>query len=239
MPSEYNVPNIDDQIHQDQQQGQIKVCSLCHTLLDPSSLVFLTSAAAATVCAGCRDHVRPLRNTFITPDPRSCIDIDTDFTRQPILDTGNHPQNTRRLLGDHSYIEDTDMGSPSSSSQSDHHQYRSVQVPQPSYSSKLSLNIPCHTLPPTTLPHHQSHSTTTTAPQNVHSTHISRRHGHSSYSPSPLTDITRLRMRSQAHQCLYPGASFQGTQKSGRHSYDVTVTIVVCSVSTAKPRQGR
>jgi hypothetical protein len=43
----------------------------------------------------------------------------------------------------------------------------------------------------------------------------------------PLTDITRLRVRAQAHHCLYPGASFQGTQKSGRNSYDVNVTIVV------------
>lgn len=39
-------------------------------------------------------------------------------------------------------------------------------------------------------------------------------------------DITRLRVRSQVHQCLYPGARFEGTQKSGRNSYDVTVTVV-------------
>lgn len=43
----------------------------------------------------------------------------------------------------------------------------------------------------------------------------------------PLVDITRLRVRSQVHQCLYPGATFEGTQKSGRNSYDVTVTVVV------------
>lgn len=49
-----------------------------------------------------------------------------------------------------------------------------------------------------------------------------------SSSPDPLVDITRLRVRSQGHHCLYPGASFQGTQKSGRNSYDVNVTIVVC-----------
>ncbi|KAJ3476078.1 hypothetical protein NLI96_g11409 [Meripilus lineatus] len=46
------------------------------------------------------------------------------------------------------------------------------------------------------------------------------------YTANPLTDITRLRVRSQGHHCLYPGATFQGTQKSGRNSYDVTVTIV-------------
>ncbi|KAJ7097804.1 vacuolar import and degradation protein-domain-containing protein [Mycena belliarum] len=42
----------------------------------------------------------------------------------------------------------------------------------------------------------------------------------------PLADITRLRVRTQTHHCLYPGASFEGTQKSGRNSYDVNVTIV-------------
>lgn len=49
---------------------------------------------------------------------------------------------------------------------------------------------------------------------------------HSSAQPDPLVDITRLRVRSQGHHCLYPGAIFQGTQKSGRNSYDVSVTIV-------------
>jgi len=33
-------------------------------------------------------------------------------------------------------------------------------------------------------------------------------------------------VRSQGHHCLFPGATFQGTQKSGRNSYDVNVTIV-------------
>lgn len=45
--------------------------------------------------------------------------------------------------------------------------------------------------------------------------------------PSPLADISRLRIRSYAHQCLYAGSVFQGAQKSGRNSYDVHVTIVV------------
>lgn len=46
-------------------------------------------------------------------------------------------------------------------------------------------------------------------------------------TPDPSVDITRIRVRSQGHHCLYPGATFQGTQKSGRNSYDVTVSIVV------------
>lgn len=60
--------------------------------------------------------------------------------------------------------------------------------------------------------------------------HFSQSNSHSEsrfITPSPLTDITRLRVRSLGNHCLYPGAVFQGTQKSGRSSYDVNVTIVV------------
>ena len=46
-------------------------------------------------------------------------------------------------------------------------------------------------------------------------------------TPDPLSDVTRIRLRTRATHCLYPGAIFQGTQKSGRNSYDVTVTVVV------------
>ena len=55
---------------------------------------------------------------------------------------------------------------------------------------------------------------------------------HAPAHPDPLVDITRLRVRSQGHHCLYPGATFQGTQKSGRNSYDVSVTIVVSHPKT-------
>lgn len=45
----------------------------------------------------------------------------------------------------------------------------------------------------------------------------------------PLADITRLRVRSKGYKCLQPGATFVGTQKSGRNSYDVQVTLIVSS----------
>lgn len=52
-------------------------------------------------------------------------------------------------------------------------------------------------------------------------------------TPDPLSDVTRIRVRSRASHCLYPGAKFQGTQKSGRNSYDVTVTIVDVDFATS------
>ncbi|PWZ02808.1 hypothetical protein BCV70DRAFT_152868, partial [Testicularia cyperi] len=42
----------------------------------------------------------------------------------------------------------------------------------------------------------------------------------------PLVDLSRLRSPPKGRGCLYPGAEFNGTQKSGRNSYDVTVRIV-------------
>lgn len=68
-------------------------------------------------------------------------------------------------------------------------------------------------------------------------------HSHASHNvveeddgyPDPLADITRLRVRSKGHRCLFPGAVFQGSQKSGRSSYDVTVTIVVSKPISSSP----
>jgi hypothetical protein len=47
------------------------------------------------------------------------------------------------------------------------------------------------------------------------------------YTLDPFLDITRLRIRSRGSRCLYPGASFQGIQKSGTNNYEVNVQIVV------------
>lgn len=44
--------------------------------------------------------------------------------------------------------------------------------------------------------------------------------------PDPRRDISKLRCTSRGRGCLFPGAIFNGTQKSGRMSYDVTVQIV-------------
>ncbi|CDU23819.1 uncharacterized protein SPSC_02448 [Sporisorium scitamineum] len=46
------------------------------------------------------------------------------------------------------------------------------------------------------------------------------------YKPDPLAELSRLRNPPKGRGCLYPGATFNGTQKSGRNSYDVTVRVV-------------
>jgi hypothetical protein len=44
--------------------------------------------------------------------------------------------------------------------------------------------------------------------------------------PNPLLDVGRARARSDPRGCLYPGAVFRGTQRSGRSAYDVEIRLV-------------
>ncbi|KDN48892.1 hypothetical protein K437DRAFT_222453 [Tilletiaria anomala UBC 951] len=44
--------------------------------------------------------------------------------------------------------------------------------------------------------------------------------------PDPLPELSRKRLPPQGIGCLYPGALFTGTQRSGRSTYDVSVRIV-------------
>ncbi len=118
---------------------------------------------------------------------------------------------------------------------------RPAPPPPPSFASKLS-SLSVHT-PTTTVSSSQplqSHAPT------VPVANPNRRHtALVSLSPNPLTDITRLRVRHPGSPLSLPGCLLQGTQKSGRNSYDVTVTIVVrmslrlscvCSPATAGRR---
>jgi len=102
----------------------------------------------------------------------------------------------------------------------------SHRLPSSQTSSTNKHTIPrttCNTnVPSTSIFQSQGRATSTTS---TSSTHF-RSKSFATSSPDPLVDITRIRVRSQGHHCLYPGASFQGTQKSGRNSYDVNVTIV-------------
>ena len=47
--------------------------------------------------------------------------------------------------------------------------------------------------------------------------------------PDPYRDITHLRLTARGNHVLYPGATFAGTQQSGRSNYQVDVTVLVCS----------
>ncbi|EJD42119.1 hypothetical protein AURDEDRAFT_115133 [Auricularia subglabra TFB-10046 SS5] len=52
----------------------------------------------------------------------------------------------------------------------------------------------------------------------------------------PYRDITRLRPPpAPQHPCLYPGATFRGTQRSGRHAYEVGVTLATVDLTSPAP----
>ncbi|KAF9469174.1 vacuolar import and degradation protein-domain-containing protein [Collybia nuda] len=153
-----------------------------------------------------------------------CIDVDPTFTSPASLEGGSPMQNTRHTPEITSY-DDEMITDPPSETEFPYH----VSIIHPTtYSNKSKpLVLKCDTNVTSAALHHHNHPSTFT-----HTTVISPKHTTAS-SPHPLTDITRLRIRPQGHHCLHPGATFQGTQKSGRNSYDVNVTIVDVDFSSS------
>lgn len=189
--------------------AQVKICSSCQ-----SALPFFLSPAEPLVCALCRE--RPI-------DPSSHrqlrIDQGTSYsTRPPPAHDNPILLNSRRPQQDIAAYDN----SPASSSDS----YHSSPIPSGSYPKKPVLsNIQCN-IPTTSTSHsHSGHFSSSFPYETPVSQH---QHQLQAQKPAdPLADVTRLRIRSSTHHCLYPGATYQGTQKSGRNSYDVNVTIVV------------
>jgi glucose-induced degradation protein 4 len=196
--------------------AQSKHCSVCHSLLD-------VRAPDPSLCGPClhRSFV-PDDNSHAAPESRPlCTDIDSDGPRQPSHDPASHPLATRRPL--------IDSPSPSPSPaipvplSFDRQFYQSSQLFTSSYPQKhpaqhdLSFPSSFPSLSSSVSRSHLLHPPEAAAPP----------HPPPASPPSPLTDITRIRIRSQGYHCLYPGSTFRGTQKSGRNSYDVNVTIVV------------
>jgi hypothetical protein len=228
MPSERTFPPT---VEQPPPDNQSKVCSSCHVSLDSSITAFFVQEPDAIVCGGCREKVVALRDALLLPTEShntSCAEKDNDIVQrlppQVVEPMAIRPM---RLIQDERVLEhDTDispLSSPPSLSGSDTSYHGallpSVDIPR-SNASRHSAFGTDFSVPNTA--YHQAH----TASHSVASTRCT---GYPTISfPGPLTDITHLRVRTQRRSCLYPGASFQGTQKSGRNSYEVKVTIVVC-----------
>ena len=220
MPSGHKSPLQTDQHQQDQPQGQAKECPTCHAiLLEPATSLFLLESGTV-FCLGCRE--RTVASISAQDVRQHRIDHDTSYPARQLAHELPIPHSTRRY---HDVVS-ADFDSVASSSpassvpESSISSYPGSSPSSPTYSKK-SLNIQCNSTPQSTLPRHQNSF--------VSHSYESTRHQPTSYlSPDPFSDITRLRIRPRSHHCLYPGATFQGTQKSGRNSYDVNVTIVVC-----------
>ncbi|KAI0093669.1 vacuolar import and degradation protein-domain-containing protein [Irpex rosettiformis] len=252
MPSGH--PAALHQQHDDQAQQQIKLCSSCHRPLSvdsPNTPFLLYDEAdtneASIVCGPCRNSLMAHR---IETPPVSVArgeylfaQVERELRRRAAaLPDGSseaniqHPSsaNSTAQSSEHTQFsldEDIDMDASATRPQQPQTPVQpTVSSPSSSSSSTSSrkllrvvVDAPHH--------HHQALPTSrsvqhTVTPISRSSSSRSQQQQVTSFCPDPLDDITRLRVRSQGHQCLYPGATFQGTQKSGRNSYDVNVTIV-------------
>ncbi|KAH9934731.1 vacuolar import and degradation protein-domain-containing protein [Fomitopsis serialis] len=249
MPSEHPVPAIHDQPSSDSSQGQVKLCSACHCPLSadsPNSAFFLhgdpESSETTIVCGPCHTRLAPLRPDAPLP-PDEYFTMERELLRRAASLQGGHneapapPRREPSLHATHSPVDrrldvDEDMDRLPSAPSTVHVQQHPTCLPTPSETPVV--HVPARPTPApidTKLTPPQPSQPSATAQLSpvqlaTPSTSRTRSNAALAVSPDPLSDITRLRVRSQGHHCLYPGATFQGTQKSGRNSYDVNVTIV-------------
>lgn len=188
--------------------AQVKICSSCH-----SALPFFLSPADPLVCALCRE--RPID---LSTHRQLRIDQDTPYPlRTSSANDTPISSSSRRQQQDIAAYD----SSPTPSSDS----FLSSPIPSANYPKKPVLsNIQCNISTTSTLHPHSTHFSSSFPYETPATKHLQL---HAQKAADPLADVTRLRIRSPTHHCLYPGATYQGTQKSGRNSYDVNVTIVV------------
>ncbi|KAI0699704.1 vacuolar import and degradation protein-domain-containing protein [Cytidiella melzeri] len=254
MPSEH--PAVLAQQQDDQTQQQIKLCSSCHCPLsvDSPNTPFLLydngdPNDTSIVCGPCRNAL--MAHRIETPPVNLArgeflfAQVERELRRRaaalPDADneaTALHSSSIDSTArdSDHAQLsldEDIEMEAPtprhqpqSSSSASTSSNMPSAVAMSSTSSRKplrVAVDVPAHHHPAPPTSHAARHSVTPIS--RASSSRGPQQQMTSSYI-DPFVDITRLRVRSHGNQCLYPGATFQGTQKSGRNSYDVNVTIV-------------
>ena len=225
-------------LHQDPYpQPQVKLCSSCRSplSLDQDPALFFPDSDPGDhlmLCRPCKERylLQTIQQQIHDISQYSAIPQDPP----PLRPYPPHPTNNdapRALTIDGSIPEPTPMIESSLSEQLSNHilpsdrpslpkvAHESLVFSAPSKRTKLAISTP---LTPDGL--RSAVSPTHSVSPSVRSSDTPLQH---SPTPDPSVDITRIRVRSQGHHCLYPGATFQGTQKSGRNSYDVTVSIVV------------
>ncbi|KIK49269.1 hypothetical protein CY34DRAFT_7578 [Suillus luteus UH-Slu-Lm8-n1] len=213
-----------------------KYCLYCNNPLDSSNAVLTVQDDhdSNTMCAWCRD-MQPQGqqddDVFADDDAASASFIRTTL---PTISTQLNSVplgHTADLQGIFSHDMDMDDAPTSSSTASPFCISTSIQsCPHSVYSQSTIPAAPkaihTHATTPSRPLSHQSRNNAST------DSHSSRMNTSCS-SPNPLLDITHIRVRVQGHHCLYPGAVFQGTQKSGRNSYEVNVNIVDVDFSSS------
>ncbi|THH13937.1 hypothetical protein EW146_g6335 [Bondarzewia mesenterica] len=247
MPSE-NISHPPSSQQLDLLQPQVKLCSRCHSPLSAdidSTLpqAYLHGSADANdhlmICRLCRDRLLPRASIQSAQERLMYVALGQSFVRRVPTHAINEADSMTRPVIDRSLDDDQDMESPTSAvfersfpSTSAASQLISAASQLTSAPKPARLSLDCS-------------SSSSNAPIAFHAPSplvqsrfapsVNKNTARPEYlcSPDPFVDISRIRMRSQGHHCLYPGATFQGTQKSGRNSYDVTVTIVDVDFSSS------
>lgn len=226
MPAEQSVPTQSQPEDLDLSREQIKVCMFCRTPVLSSDADYpthqpLIEPDIPLLCAGCRESrsipVRPQHPTsaggrgsfggseLVRPALQVLQVLPDGPSPIPFPTSQTHPSTSP-------------MDSPEMS--------RSISISSESNTYLPRISDKIHHAPKVKIQTDNPYQISrTVSSESSQSQKDSRREV--TYSPNPLVDITRLRVRSPTHHCLYPGAMFTGTQKSGRSSYDVNVTIVV------------
>ena len=218
--------------------AQVKTCTSCNCALggDPSSILAAASGVDAPVCGRCREHARDTRTQQTQPlQPQDCRQLHHVVPDSPVFP----PSQAVAIVQPKAEYEQ-DIYDATSSPDCDRQPFR-VGFPASGSLAQDDRHDGAQASR-----HHQKFAQLRIKPPTPSPTHASLSPESSFASPrsplgapalsDPLVDITYLRVRPQAHHCLYPGATFTGTQKSGRNSYDVNVTIMVRgNCARAKP----
>lgn len=236
MPAQQPLIPIIEQQHQEPPQSQIKHCASCRCPLaaDSATSTFFDHNDSTNVCVSCREQMVSQGRTGADPYNTYEQFGPQVARRTAYIDQSQvHAPNALSSSDGASFIDGPafprnhmDVDEDAQSAQSPPATASYQHTPVPSQGRQAPLRIVCETEvqePSLPVASHPSNLYTRTAgsPSRTQS------YPHAMSCPDPLVDITRIRVRSRGHHCLFPGASFQGTQKSGRNSYDVNVTIVV------------
>jgi len=228
MPAEQSVPTQSQPDDLDLSREQIKVCMFCRAPVLSSDADYpthqlLIEPDIPLLCAGCREtRTIPLRPQHpISAGGRGSFG-GSELAR-PILQV---PPD-----GPSPIPFPTSQAHPSTSPLDSLELSRSISMSSETNTYLPRISDKIHHAPKVKIQTDNPYPISRTASSESSQSQKEGRH-EAVYSPNPLVDITRLRVRSPTHHCLYPGAMFTGTQKSGRSSYDVNVTIVV-RVSTS------
>lgn len=208
----YAIPA--DQPFQDAQQT--KYCSHCSSPFnaDPSNTVFLLDDQDSNIfCGACRPRLRSARSES-AGSTSIFVDHGRSVERPGLPNIDTSPDALSTYPSSEPFFEDDIETLTSPASTTDFSVSSSLLS---SISSPSPLALATRAAPTLSPVNSDTHFPPTSA----------KPHRVQESFPDPSVDITRLRIRSQSYHCLYPGATFNGTQKSGRNSYDVTVTIVV------------